>query len=430
MKQTRKIFAIAGLLLAAVSVFAQAGSGTGTKAWVASWAASQQIPEPRNALDPVDMTDATLRQIVHLTMGGKELRVHLSNVFGTVPLHISAAHIAKPLSRSTGSIDVSTDRALTFSGSPDVTIPAGAEFVSDPIAYPVAAFDDLAISIYLETPPDVQTSHPGSRATSFIVHGNQVAAVDLLNTKQIDHWIQISGVDVTAPPQAAAVVTLGDSITDGRGSTTNGNDRWPDDLARRFQALPATKTLSVLNHGIGGGRLLLYGNGPPALARFDRDVIVQTGVRYLIVFEGVNDLGTLTADHEVTQAEHESLVKRVVGAYEQVVLRAHAHGIKVMGVTIGPFMGFATYHPTALNEADRQAVNAWIRTSGHFDAVVDFDKIVRDPVSPDHLFPAFDSGDHLHPDPAAYRAMADAVPLNFFIRGKPDKRKHSRSKTH
>ena len=426
-------FAMAGIALCSMSVAAQAKHAvrpTSTvQSWVGSWASSQQIPEPRNALDPADLTDATLRQIVHLTMGGKELRVHLSNAFGTAPLHISAAHIARPLSRSTGSIDVSTDRALSFSGSPDVTIPAGAEYVSDPIAYPVAAFDDLAISLYLEIPPDIQTSHPGSRATSFYVHGNQVSAVDLLNTKQVDHWFVISGVDVKAPSQAAAVVTLGDSITDGRGSTTNGNDRWPDDLARRFQASPTTRTLSVLNHGVGGGRLLLYGNGPPALARIDRDVIAQTGVRYLIVFEGINDLGTLTADHEATQADHDALVKRIIGAYEQIVLRAHAHGIKVMGATITPDMEFATYHPTAANEADRQAVNAWIRAPGHYDAIVDFDKLVRDPANPDHLSANYDSGDHIHPSPSAYRAMADAIPLSFFSRGK-GRNEHPRPRKH
>ena len=183
-------------------------------AWVGSWASSQQIPEPRNALDPEDLHDATLRQVVHLSIGGSELRVRLSNAFGTEPLHVTAVRIAKPLSRSTGSIDASTDRVLTFSGTPDATIPAGADYVSDPIAYPITALSDLAVSIYLETPPEQQTSHPGSRATSFFVHGNHAADVDLLNAKQVDHWFQISGVDVTAIPQAAAVVTLGDSITE------------------------------------------------------------------------------------------------------------------------------------------------------------------------------------------------------------------------
>lgn len=397
-------------------------------AWVGSWASSQQIPDPDNALAPDDLRDATLRQIVHLSIGGNELRVRLSNVFGTAPLHIASVHIARPLSPSTGSIDVSTDRALTFSGSVDVTVPAGAEYISDPVAFPGAALSSLAISLYVEIPPEQQTSHQGSRATSFLVHGNQVSAVDLLNAKLVDHWYQISGVDVTASRAAASVVILGDSITDGRGSTTNGNDRWPDNLARRLQASPATRVLGVLNVGTGGNRLLLDVKGPNALSRFDRDVLAQARVRYLIVLEGINDLGTLTIDHEVSPEEHQALVRHMIGAYEQVITRAHAHGIRVMGATVTPDMGFPTYHPTAINETDRQAVNAWIRTPGHFDAVVDFDKVVRDPAHPDQLLPAYDSGDHLHPSPAGYRAMADAIPLSFFSRVKDSAHKARHSK--
>ena len=224
--------------------------------------------------------------------------------------------------------------------------------------------------------------------------------------------------DVAAPAQAAAVVTLGDSITDGHGATTNGNDRWPDVLARRLQGTPATKTVSVLNHGIGGNRLLLDGLGPNALARFDRDVVAQTGVRYVIVFEGVNDLGTLTRDAPASAAEHKALVDRIESAYEQMILRAHAHGIRVIGATITPYGGSGYYHPNAENDADRQAINAWIRDPKHFDAVVDFDKVVRDPAQPDRLNPAFDSGDHLHPSAVGYKAMGEAIPLTMFSSGR------------
>ena len=423
----RALVFVAAACLMGGAMFAAAEAQPPAK-WVGSWASSQQIPEPSNALAPDDLRDATLRQIVHLTIGGKEVRVRLSNAFGTEPLHITSAHLARPLSPSTGSVDVSTDKALAFSGSPDVTIPAGAEYISDPVAFPVAAISNLAISLFIETPPVQQTSHPGSRQTSFLVHGNQVSSVDLLNAKQVDHWYLISGVDVAASPQAASIVILGDSITDGRGSTTNGNDRWPDNLARRLQASPATQMLSVLNAGIGGNRLLLDVKGPNALARFDRDVLAQAGVRSLIVLEGINDLGTLTADHEVSAEEHPSLVRRMIGAYEQIVMRARARGIKVIGTTITPNMDNAGYHPTPTNEADRQAVNAWIRTPGHFDALVDFDKIVRDPARPDHLLAAYDSGDHLHPSPAGYRAMADAVPLSFFSHAPKPAPKAKRSK--
>ncbi len=430
--QAPKIFFAALLLSCAMFATAQARPAAPPPAsWVGSWASSQQIPEPRNALAPDELRDATLRQIVHLTVGGKELRVRLSNAFGTEPLHITAVHIARPLSLSTGSIDVSTDTPVTFSGSPDVIIPAGAEYISDPVAFSAAASSDLAITLYMETPPAQQTSHPGSRETSFLVHGNQVSAEDLLNAQQVEHWYQISGVDVAAQPQAAAIVTLGDSITDGHGATTNGNDRWPDDLARRLQAFPATRMFGVLNVGTGGNRLLQDGLGPNALARFDRDVLAQTGVRYLIVLDGINDLGTLTRDQEVPPAEHEALVKRMIGAYEQIIMRAHAHGILVMGATITPDGGSTYYHPTAIDNADREAVNAWIRTPGHFDAVVDFDKVVRDPDHPDQLLPGYDSGDHLHPSPAGYRAMADAIPLSFFAHAdvfRKDKRRRMHSK--
>jgi lysophospholipase L1-like esterase len=398
-------------------------SAAAQSAWVGSWAASQQIPEPQNALIADDLRDATLRQIVHLSAGGTALRVHLSNAFGAAPLHITSVHIAKPLSPSAAKIDPASDKPLTFDGSPDVTIPAGAEYISDPINQPVASLSDLAITLYIEAPPAVQTGHPGSRATSYLTHGDAVSAPDVPDAKKVDHWYMLSGVDV-ALPNATAVVTLGDSITDGHGATTNGNDRWPDVLAQRLQALPdtpgspasslagvQTRTISVLNHGIGGNHLLTDGLGPNALARFDRDVLAQPGVHTLIVLEGVNDLGGLTRTGEVSPAEHALLVKRILAAYGQIILRAHAHGIKVIGATILPYTGSDYYHPGPTNEADRQAVNDWIRATGHFDAVVDFDKVTRDPAHPDHLLPAYDCGDHLHPSPAGYRAMAEAIPL-------------------
>ena len=246
------------------------------------------------------------------------------------------------------------------------------------------------------------------------MHGDFAAAANLINAKHVDHWYQLSEVDVEASPGAATVVALGDSITDGHGATTNGNDRSTDVLARRLQASPATRSIGVSNQGIGGNHLLTDGLGPNALARFDRDVLAPAGVRWVIVFEGVNDLGGLTRDGEVAPADHAALVKRIIAAYQQIVLRAHAHGLRAYGVTVTPFTGSDYYHPGPLNEADRQAVNTWIRTSGHFDAVIDFDSVVRDPQHPDRMQPAFDSGDHLHPSPAGYRAMGEAVPFSLF----------------
>jgi len=382
--------------------------------WVSSWGTSQQIPEPANALPAEDLHNATLRQIVHLSIGGPAIRVHLSNAFGTDALDFTSVHIARPLSTSTSAIDPATDRPLTFAGSFTVTIPPGAEFISDPLAFPVAPLSDLAVTFHLEEPPTRQTSHPGSRATSYFVLGDHVSAASLIDAHTVDHWYQLSEIDVQAAPGAATIVALGDSITDGHGATTNGNDRWTDVLALRLQASPRTRNIGVSNQGIGGNHLLTDGLGPNALARFDRDVLAPAGVRWVTVFEGVNDLGGLARVPEVPAADHAAFVQRVLAAYQQIIDRAHAHGLRVYGATITPYVGSAYYHPGPLSEANRQTVNAWIRASGHFDAVIDFDAVVRDPQHPDQLLPAYDCGDHLHPNPAGYKAMAESIPLNLF----------------
>ncbi len=399
-----------GWATALMLLLAGAGAGRAQTGWTGSWAASQQLPEPGNALAAADLRDATLRQIVHLSIGGVALRVRLSNRFGTAPLRFTSVHIARAASPASSRIVAGTDRALTFAGSAEVTVPAGADYLSDAAAFHAAALSDLAITLHLDLPPPAQTGHPGARATSYLAQGDLVSAADLPGAKTVEHWYFVAGVDVAAGARAAAVVVLGDSITDGHGATVNGNDRWTDILARRL-AGRAGGAVAVLNQGIGGNRLLLDGLGPNALARFDHDVLAQAGVRYLIVLEGVNDLGTLTRDGDVPRAEHEALVHRILAAYGQIVARAHTHGIRVMGATILPYTGSAYYHPGPESEADRQTINRWIRGAGHFDEVIDFDKTMRDPAHPDRLLADYDSGDHLHPSPAGYARMGKAVPL-------------------
>ena len=416
MKRTLEILALLSVVLASVlaAPLSSAQTGLPSQSWITTWGASQQIPEPNNALPVDDLRDSTVRQIFHLSVGGSTIRVHVSNAFGTEALHFTSVHIARPLSPSSSAIDPTTDKALSFAGSGDVSVPPGAEFISDPLDFPVAPLSNLAVTFHLDAPPSRQSGHPGSRATSYYVHGDAVSAADLTDPKRVDHWYQVSAIDVLAPADAASVVALGDSITDGHGATTNGNDRWTDVVAARLQSSTETRNVGVSNQGIGGNHLLTDGLGPNALSRFDRDALAPAGVRWLIVFEGVNDLGGLARNGEVSPAEHKALVARVLAAYQQIITRAHAHGLRVMGATITPYVGSEYYHPGPLSEADRQAVNMWIRAAGHFDAVVDFDAVVRDPQSPDRLLPAYDCGDHLHPSPAGYRAMGEAVPLSWF----------------
>jgi lysophospholipase L1-like esterase len=381
--------------------------------WIGSWASSQQIPEPANALPPAALDDATLRQIVHLSLGGQTLRVRLSNAFGTEPLHITSTHIAKPVSPALPALWAGTDTLVTFAGAPDITIPAGADYISDPVVFDAPPGSDLTVSMHFDRAPAQQTSHPGSRSTSYLVRGDLVSAPDLPGAQAFDHWFNLSGVEIPVTrPNESVVVTLGDSITDGHGATTNGNDRWPDDLARRLMA--ARLTRSVLNRGIGGGRILLDGLGANALARFDRDVLAEPGVRTLIILEGINDIGTFDRAGTLPPASHAHLVADLTAAYAQMVMRAHSAGIKVFGATLTPFADSPTYNPHPLSEADRIAFNDWIRAPGHVDAVIDFDRAIRDPASPDHMMAAYDSGDHLHPSAAGYHAMADAIPLSLF----------------
>jgi len=316
------------------------------------------------------------------------------------------------LSAGAGSIKPGTDKALTFNCQGSASIPGGAPLVSDPVDFDLPALGDLAISVKLDSVPSDITIHSASHATSYLAKGDAVASADLSSEKHIEHWYFLSAVDLEADRSAASVVTLGDSITDGTRSTTDKNQRWPDVLARRLQANKKTSHVGVLNLGIGGNRILHDGAGPNALARLDRDVLVQSGIRYLIILEGINDIGN--SARAQSRGEEPVQANDLIAALEQIVARAHTHHVLVYGATILPFEG-ANYFSQA-EEADRQAVNKWIRSGGKLDGFVDLDAATRDPQSTSRLTKAADGGDHLHPGDEGYRMMGDAIDLKLFSR--------------
>ena len=376
--------------------------------WVGTWATAP-LPESA-AQDQTPLAGATVRQVVHVSLGGSQVRVRFSNAFGGGPLSFHGAHIA--LAAPDGGVRPGTDRSLRFAGQAAVTIPPGASFLSDPIDFALAPQVDVAISIYLDHVPEALTGHPGSRATSYLQIGDALGAPALPKATRFTRWYFINGIDVLAAnPQAAAIAILGDSITDGHGCTTDKNDRWPDDLVRLLQARAGTADCAVLNEGIGGNRLLRDGLGPNALARFDRDVLAPPGVRWLVMFEGINDIGTRLKARE--QGVNYASAADIIAAYEQIIARAKFHGIRVIGATITPYAG-AGFYWSADGEADRKTVNEWIRTSGQFDAVIDFDAALRDPKDPARLAAVLDSGDHLHPSVAGYKVMAESVDPALF----------------
>lgn len=408
------IFGLA-IVLGATAADARPKADAGT-AWVGTWASAQMRAEQQNMLAKEALTNATLRQLVRVSLGGRQLRVRVSNLYGTTPLKIGRVHVALAVSPSSPDIDPKTDRALTFSGQREITVPAGAEYISDPVDLPVQPLATIAVSMHIIEPPAVQTGHPGSRATSYLATGDHTSDAKLAAVQTVDRWYHLSAVDVKTDGKSAAAVFLGDSITDGYGVKPNTNMRWTDFLTERLQATPKTSQIGVLNLGIGGNRLLLDGLGPNTMARFEHDVLGQASVKYLFLLIGVNDLGTLTRDGRVPDPEHEALVRRMLTGYDQIIRRARERGIRVIGATILPYGASGYYKPDARNEADRRAINDWLRKPGTVDALVDFDLIMRDPARPDRLRPDYDSGDGLHPSAAGYKAMAEAVPLSLFSR--------------
>jgi lysophospholipase L1-like esterase len=373
-------------------------AGDGTR-WVATWGSGQQLTEPANN-PPSPLAGNTLRQFAYVSIGGSRLRVRFSNVFGNGPVTLNNVHVARATSGS--GIDTSTDRALTFFGFAAVTIEAGQEVWSDAFNFALTAQSRLAVSIHFGAVPSGITGHPGSRTTSYLQTGSAVSAATLSGSST-DHWYYLTAIDVEAAAPAAAVVTLGDSITDGRGSTTNGNDRWPDALSRRLRANTPTQTVAVVNQGIGGNAVVSGGLGPTAIQRFQRDVIGVSGVKWVIVLEGVNDIGGSTGSQ---------IADQLIQAYQGFIQSAHAANLLIYGVPILPFEGNSYY--TQPHENARQTVNSWIRTSGAFDDVIDLDAAVRDPAMTTRLLSTYDSGDGLHLNPAGYQRMADSIPLTLF----------------
>lgn len=404
----------AAVLLAVGSVGSALGCGKSCRGnWVASWGTAQQLAIPARAIPERDRPPAkvqaqTVRMVARSTIAGRALRVALSNSFGMAPVRIDAAQIARVTSGS--SIRAGSGRALTFGGHASVVLAPGALLYSDPLEFDLPAQADLAVSLYLSADSGPTTAHAIGMRNAWLAPGNQTTAETLADTTEFYSYLWLAGIDVLAADKAAAIVAFGDSITDGFSTTRGADLAWPSVLARRLAAQKSSPPRAVINMGISGNRVLREGAGSSALARFDRDVLSRPGVKWVLLLEGINDIGfsalpNLPASEKVTAAE-------IITGYRQLIGRAHLHGLRIIGGTMTPFEGVNTY--TEAGERMRQEVNRWIRDSGEFDAVVDFDAATRDPAAPTRLRGSYDSGDHIHPNDAGNKAMAEAIDLKLF----------------
>lgn len=386
---------------------------TEASTWIGSWAASPQptwgpdFAFPTNI--PATLQNQTLRQVARISLGGQRIRIVLSNEYGSQPLLIGAAHVA--LAGKGSATVAGTNRPITFGGKTSAVVPPGAPLVSDPVDLAVSPLASVAVSVFLPGETQASTFHWDGRQTAYLVPGNQVAAPRLQTDNSTGARIFLSGIQVETPTPAKTVVVLGDSTTDGNGATVDANSRWPDFLAARL----APKNVAVLNAGISGARLLGDRMGVNALARFDRDVLSQPRVKSVVVLLGINDIswpGT-AFDPQGIRPSADALI----AGYRQLIARAHSRGVRVVGATLTPFEGALAGTPLdnyyhADKDQLRQQINAWIRRSGEFDTVIDFDALARDPTHLARLKPEFDSGDHLHPGDRGNQAMADAVDLD------------------
>ncbi len=400
--------------LALSTVFARAADNG---KWIGTWAASPQpvweadFPIPINF--PRNLWDQTVRQIARISIGGKRVRVVLSNEYGSKPLMVGAAHVA--LSDGGSGIKAGSDRVLTFSANESVTIPPGAVVVSDPVDLSVPPLGSLAVSLFFPEVTPTTTMHWDGRQTAYIVAGNEVGAAQIEPKSKTESRLFLTGILVEAPANARAIVTFGDSIIDGDGSSVDANHRWPDLLAERLQQADGAP-VAVLNEGISGARVLSDRMGVNALARFDEDVLTHPRADTVILMMGINDIGwpDSVLDPQVPAPSAED----IIDGYEQLIARARDHGMRIIGATLTPFEVAFKGTPlegfyNADKEAKRVEVNEWIRNSGAFDGVIDFDAVIRDPAHPSRMLPVYNKGDNLHPNDAGYKAMAEAIDLKL-----------------
>lgn len=405
--------AIVAAFLVAAPAAAQSAQSAPRERWIATWAASLLAAPARRPTDSVDrvptLVNRTLRQVVRVSMGGSRVRVRLSNQYGDRPLVVGSARIA--LRTSGAAVDPATDRPLTFNGRSSVVIRAGANLVSDPVALNVPNLTDVAVSLFLADSARLATRHSLGLQTNYVsAPGNLTAAPSFAPDTTVRFWSFIAGVDVVNPAATGVIVALGNSITDGAASVADSNGRWPDVLARRLLTSNEPPK-AVVNAGISGNRVVSAGTGPSALERFDRDVLMQPGVTHVIVLEGINDIGGGT---NPTDPRNEVPVEELIAGHQQLIDRAHERGLLIFGATLTPVGGLTGI--TAAHQAKLDALNRWIRTSGAYDGVIDFDRATRDPADTTRFLPAFDSGDHLHPSTAGLKAMGEAIDLAIFRR--------------
>jgi lysophospholipase L1-like esterase len=373
--------------------------------WVGTWYTAPQLVETGNNPPAPGLSNNTLRQILRVSIGGDTLRMRLSNEFSTSSTTFHAVHIA--LSEGDGTIDMTTDQVLYFGGKIDTTLAPGAAVTSDRFHFAVPPRADVAVTIYYGTTSASVTGHPGSRTTSYLLSGNALSRADFAGAVTTDHWYSILGIDVLSSSYAACVAILGNSITDGRGSTTNMQNRWPDVFSESLLQDSSTQHVGVLNAGIGGNAVLTGGLGPTGVSRYDRDILNQQGIRWAIIYDGVNDIGGVRDASAAT-----TTANNIISAYEQMVVKAHAKNIRAYGATIMPFGGNGYFNQ--YSEQCRSTINQWIRAKGNFDGCIDFDKVMRDPQDTTRLLLPTYQNDGLHPDTAGHRTMGQSIDRNLF----------------